>query len=221
MYLFRRCISRPACEITKKHHTWCKGRVMHSNWPVPFKTHLSLTRHHYPPTKPLHTTHILHHSEIEQDLACIVDLTFDLMLLPLWPPTWSSFLLCQTQLYFFSAPSCVVWRSRPMTRSSSWLRAPLSPSRAPAQKTQRGSSRGTMCRTSKRNKFKTMVKTTKLCKAASHPVFWPCGTWAGHTRECISAPTYTLEKLRRWLFLSQVRPFFIQFILRVIYQRHM
>lgn len=54
--------------------------------------YLSLTRHHYPPTYPPQTTHILHHLEIEQDLACIVVLTSDLMLLSLWPPTWPFFI---------------------------------------------------------------------------------------------------------------------------------
>ena len=36
----------------------------------------------------LQTAHISHHLEIEQDPPRVVDITFDLMLLSLWPPSW-------------------------------------------------------------------------------------------------------------------------------------
>lgn len=115
------------------------------------------------------------------------------------------FLLCQLQLSCISALSCAVWRSHLMTKSSSWSRALLSLSPALAQGRPPGSSRVMMCHTSKWTMFKTMVKATKLCKAAPQPVFWPCGTWTGSTQGCISARIGALEKLRRWLFLFQVR----------------
>lgn len=51
---------------------------MHPNWPLSFWTHLSMTRHHYPPTDPLQTTLILRHLELDQDVACSVDLTSNL-----------------------------------------------------------------------------------------------------------------------------------------------
>lgn len=157
---------------------------------------------------PLQTTHILHRLEIEQDLPCIVDVTFDLMLLSLWPPIWPFLLvmLCQLQLSCVSASlSCVAWRSRLMTKSSSWPRGLLSPLPARASGRRPGSSRGMMCRISKWNKFKMWVKATKLCKAKPHPVFWLCRMWAGSTLECTCALIDTLEKLKRFLCLSQVR----------------
>lgn len=155
---------------------------------------------------PLQTTRILHHLEIEQDVACIVDLTFDLMPPSFWPPTWPMFFcVCQLQLSCICSPSRAVWRSHLMTKSSSWPRALFSESPAPAQGRPRGSSKMMVCRTSRWNRFTAVVRATKLCKAMAQLVFWPCGTWTGSTQGCISAIIGTLEKPRRLLSLFQVR----------------
>lgn len=167
--------------------------------------HLSLTRCHHPPTNLLQTTHILHHLATEQDLTYIVDLTFHLTLQSRWPPSWPFFfLLSKLQLCCISALSWAAWRSRPATKSLFWPRAPLLPSPALARGRPPGGLRRTTCHTFSWSQLKFVKRTTRLCKAVPRPVFWPCSVWAGSTQACISALIHTLEKLRRWLCLSQV-----------------
>lgn len=82
---------------------------MHSDWPLPFKTHLLPTRHHYPPTSTPDNSYPSTFKDRTGSGACIVYLTFDFMLLPLWPPNLTFLLVVPTAalLYFCTELRCL------------------------------------------------------------------------------------------------------------------